>query len=720
MDVRALLDKVSKGRWTAAYRILRDATIFPVIVSALCDQPCRDHCQRTLLGDEALSVRDLEVACVRFAQDRKARFYTIPPKDSRIAVVGAGVAGLACALSLAQKRYPVTVFEKESGWGGVLRSHPRFVQFDADIALQFSTAEADMRLGALVTSLDDLADFDAVYVATGAGADLFGLRDGWDCDLLTTSRPGVFGGGMMCGVTLLEGIAQGAQASKIIEGFVQTGNAIRPPGDYDATKRDRYVTHDGAVRAPRVKVADPSGYSQDEAKLEAARCLQCDCDACLVACEMLRRYRKDPHAIATQVHADMESNPPFSPRTITREVYSCNICGHCASVCPENVDIGALLWFSRVARAAAGVHPTALHDFWMREMDFAASEGAFASPPKGKDTCKYAFFPGCQLGASNPDHVLVSYGFLSEDYDAGILLSCCGAPAYWAGDEARLGAHIQGVRRSWKDLGQPVLVFACATCMSLFGRLLPEVPRVSLYELLAASQKTFPMASYSEAAVFDPCASRDDHAMESSIRTLARRMGVAPVEFEEPNRCCGNGGHIRTANPGLFAEVAQHRAQANDEAYVVYCANCKEVLAAQGKQCSHILDMAYGLPPNARLPGLQEKRENGLRVKRELMKRLQDTEFRPERAPWDRLALTIRDKVQKTLDDRLILSADLKEAIWLAESSENKFIEDKGGTSVASIVKSAITYWVEYRELALGTYEILSAYSHRMRIERGE
>ncbi len=46
MDIRSLLDKAGKGRWVPAYRMLRNATVFPGIVSVLCDQPCRDHCQR--------------------------------------------------------------------------------------------------------------------------------------------------------------------------------------------------------------------------------------------------------------------------------------------------------------------------------------------------------------------------------------------------------------------------------------------------------------------------------------------------------------------------------------------------------------------------------------------------------------------------------------------------------------------------------------------------
>jgi Fe-S oxidoreductase len=720
MDIRAFLEKASKGRWLQAYKTLRNATVFPVIISVLCDQPCRAHCQRALLGDEPIALRDLEVASIRYAKNRKPESYVIPPKEKRIAIVGAGVAGLSCALNLAQKKFPITVFEKENAWGGSLRSHPRFAEFDADIALQFSTVKADFRYGTEIKLLDELAEFDAVYIATGAGGNSFGLLQSWEEDLFTTSIPKVFMGGELCGVTLLEGIAQGIRASLTMEVFLQIGKAQHTYGHSDKNYCDRYLEHDGAVSVPRVEASSPEGYTEEEAKAEAARCLQCDCAKCMVACEMLKKFRKNPHKIAVEVFNDMGVNPPFSVHTLTREVYSCNICGYCKSICPESVDIGALLQFARTARMNAGAHPAALHDFWMREMDFAANEGFFASAARGKSTCDYAFYPGCQLGASNPAHVLKSYEFLLGKFDAGILLGCCGAPAYWAGDEARLRANIEKIKRSWTDIGKPTLVFACATCENLFGLFLPEIKRVSLYELLGAADEIQPERIFAEAAVFDPCAARDDKAMQLGIRKLAAKAGVAIEELREQNRCCGYGGLMRVANPSLYDEITQNRAEASAKPYVVYCANCKEVFASRGKECAHILDMVYGLKPEPGVPSLEDKRKNSLTVKKELMKRIRDIDFEPEIHEWDSLTLKMSDEILQSMNKKLISSADLKEAIWLAEKSGDSFFDEQDGMRLCSMVKPAIIYWVQYKETGPGAYEIFSAYYHRMRFNREE
>ena len=719
LDIRSFLEKAAKGRWLAAYKTLRNAVVFPVIVSALCDQPCRNHCQRVPVGDEAIALRDLEAACIRYTKSRKAESYTIPPKNQRIAVIGAGVAGLSCALNLAQKKFHVTVFERSNGWGGSLRDHPSFAEFDADIALQFSAVEVEFRFESEIKTLAGLAEFDAVYVATGAGGDSFGLLESWDNELLATSEPRVFLGGTLCGATRMEGIAQGVEVSKTIEVFLQTGKAAHTYGSrYDKANCDRYLAHDGAVSKPRVEASSPEGYTEEEAKAEAARCFQCDCVECMVACEMLKRFRKDPDKIAVEVFSDMGVNPPFSIHTLTREVYSCNICGYCKSICPESVDMGSLLQSSRAARMSAGVHPAALHDFWLREMDFATSEASFASAPRGKANCEYAFYPGCQLGASNPAHVRKAYEFLREKYDAGIFLGCCGAPAYWAGDESRLRANVEKIRQSWAGLGKPTFIFACATCESIFSLFLPEIRRVSLYELLAGADEIVPVRAFPEAAVFDPCAARDDNEMQAGVRKLAAKAGVELEELREHNRCCGYGGHMRTANPSLYEEIAQHRAEASGKPYIVYCANCREVFASQGKGCTHILDMVFGLDADPRIPSLQEKRDNSLMIKKDLMMQNKGIDFEPEIHEWDALTLIISEDLQKSMDRKLISAADVKEAIWQAEKSGNKFFDENDGMCLCSMVKSATTYWVQYKEIGPKAYELFSAYYHRMSFDR--
>ena len=131
--------------------------------------------------------------------------------------------------------------------------------------------------------------------------------------------------------------------------------------------------------------------------------------------------------------------------------------------------------------------------------------------------------------------------------------------------------------------------------MTAFKLFLPEVSTVSLYELLAESDRIMPRRSFAEATVFDPCAARDNRQMQSAIRALAGKAEISLEELREPNRCCGYGGHIKVANHQLYQEITRNRANAGEKPYIVYCANCLEVFRSLGKESVHILDIALGL-----------------------------------------------------------------------------------------------------------------------------
>ena len=717
LDVRSFLEKAGNAKWNTAYKTLRNAVVFPAITAALCPSPCESCCQRRLTGDEPVATRLIEEACVKFAKNRQPDIYAIPPKKERIAIIGAGISGLCAALCLAQKKYPVTVYEKNNGWGGALRVHQRFSEFDAELALQFSAAAVEFLFNTEITSLDVLSGFDMIYVATGAGGSDFNLLSDWDSRFLSCSEPRVFLGGALTGVQTLDGITQGKSLSKTADIFFQTGKAFgASEGTCDCTVFPPPVD---TPSVPRVVPSEPARYTGDEAAAEAARCLQCDCDRCMASCEMLGSFRKKPKKIAMEVYTDTQARPPFASHTLTRQAYSCNMCGHCKELCPMDIDLGALLHVSRSDRAEGDIYPQALHDYWLREMDFSTGDGSFYSAPKGGKDCRYVFFPGCQLGAHNPDHVIQSYEFLNKNHDAGIFQGCCGAPAYWAGDVKRQNANFEEIRRIWRALGEMPFVFACASCESVFAMFLPEIPRVSLYELLNRSSDIRPGRIYQSASVFDPCNARKNHETEEAVRRLAQKSGTVLYELPEKNRCCGYGGHIRLANPELYEKITENRAGMGENPYIVYCANCRDVFLSLGKDCVHILEMALNLPRDDRIPKIDEKRENTMKVKSKLMKEIKDEVFTPQTCEWDAVELVVSGELAENIEKKLISLSDIREAIWDAESRGDKFV-DEFGICRCSLQKPVVTYWVTYKIADNGVYEVIEAYSHRMRFSREE
>jgi Fe-S oxidoreductase len=713
LDIRAFIARTRDAQWNRAYKQLQSSLVFPHIVAELCPGGCASMCQRTDALGGAVDVRAIERACVRYAERKTPEKYRLPDRDGRIAVVGAGLAGLSCALSLAQKKYAVTVFERCGAVLPSLAGHPLAADFLADIDLQFSVVDHEVRLDSKVGSLDELSDFDVVYVATGAGGDDFGLIGSWNADDMSAERPGVFLGGELCGMSPMQSVASGAATSKYIEAWLQNGTTLT--GEKDPSLAEAHMLdHTDEAAVPRIEPEAPDGvYAPHEAVEESLRCMLCDCRLCMDACEMLGSFKKRPQKIAIEAYTDTMANPPYSSCNLTRETYSCNMCGKCRSVCPVDIDIGKVLRIGRRGRIESGNQPSAFHGFWMGDFAFATGEGSYYCG--GRD---YLFFPGCKLGESDPRHVARTAAFLKERFGAGTLLDCCGAPAYWAGEDEALAAHTERLRKIWSDAGEPVFVYACAYCARVLEEFLPEIRLVSVYELMSGADVQ-PQDHSGALSVFDPCAAAGRDGMRKAVRALAAASGADAAELPQDSDagCCGFGGHMRTANPGLYDEIMEHRKSLSDNAYLVYCANCAEAFRADGKDCVHILDIVFGLPRRGAPVDLQEKRDNHIAAADGLAA-LYGTEM-PTRQPppWSGVRIDLPPAILSKMNDSLILADDVREAILAAESTGCCFFDPEEGSYLCSLVRQYITYWVKYRKDEDGSCAVMSVYSHRMHFQ---
>jgi hypothetical protein len=321
--------------------------------------------------------------------------------------------------------------------------------------------------------------------------------------------------------------------------------------------------------------------------------------------------------------------------------------------------------------------------------------------------------------------------------------------------------RIESLRAKWEASGKPVFVFACAYCMRLFGGFLPEVEKVSLYELLAetgmnaagtadigaqASRSSVVSGQWSVVsehgdphdmdarasrlhgsfAVFDPCTARDFPDMENAVRKLAVDRGVSITELSEKNHCCGFGGHMRTANPDLYDTVVERRSSANDAPYLVYCANCARTFDLAGKSSAHILDLVFNTDDAAAggNESLQKQRDNAVRAKAALVELYESGDFKPAARPWDDLRVNIPDSLVAEMSARLILFDDVKEAIYESERAGTVFVLPGGNPSGGELrqcclIREVVTTWAQYirHGETAGDYDytVVDVWNHRMR-----
>jgi NADH-quinone oxidoreductase subunit F len=193
MDIPAYITLIRTERFEDAYRVLLQTNPFPSVCGRVCDHKCQSKCRRGKM-DEPIAIKFLK----RFITDNAPRPKIEPvavTRKEKIAVVGAGPAGLTAARDLALRGYKVTVFEELATAGGMLRwaipsyRLPRNIldgEID-DVRALGVEIKCNTRVGKDISFAKVGEEFDYVYLAPGAhksqkmgveGEDLSGVYGG--------------------------------------------------------------------------------------------------------------------------------------------------------------------------------------------------------------------------------------------------------------------------------------------------------------------------------------------------------------------------------------------------------------------------------------------------------------------------------------------------------------------------------------------------------------
>ena len=719
MNVNDFMDKLSRKRYNAAYKVFRDAVTFPGIVAELCPEYCAHNCPRKDLGG-TIQINMLEKSCIAKTTRRDPNDYNLPKKNGNIAIIGAGVSGLACALRLASKKYTVTVFEKADKIGGQLHGMMPEEQFMAEFDLQFKFEEYTLNLNTEITDLKNLAEqgFGAVYIATGAGGNDFGMLS-MDEPAAEVEGMAVFAGGSLAGKNVITAIADGIDFARAIEIFFMTKKIAAP----EPRPESKIQTE---IR--RIPVQDPVGtsenglFSEEELVTEVERCLRCQCDNCRYYCDLTEYLNKWPLKMRDDIMTSTMAADSLVHKTpAIKLINACTQCGLCEETCPGNIQLGGMIKEAKKKLHNLDRQPGPYHQFWVRDTEFA--NGPYAELTRkapGQETCRYAYFPGCHLGAADPEYVEKSYNWLLKvQSDTALMLQCCGLPVDWSGNEAAHAEEINKIREKWELLGRPVMVMACASCMKHFREYLPEIEMISLYEVMEEKGLEPAVKDETVYSVFDPCSARHQDDMRDAVRRLLVKTCAGHEEMldSEKHGCCGYGGNIKEANPGMAKLTAEKRSQLSENPYIVYCINCRDVFFDEGKPVKHILDLMFDITGGDeldRLPTVTERRYNRVALKEHLLENIwgENMESKPELT----YELIVSDEVRDKMNSLRILEEDICFVLEAGEKyGRRTFVPDNDSYKCYREI-GYITCWVEYREKN-GAYEILNLYTHRMKIE---
>jgi glutamate synthase (NADPH/NADH) small chain len=170
-------DLVYRGHWEEAIAALHATNNFPEFTGRICPAPCEESCVLNI-NDDPVTIKLIERSIIDEAWKHDlVRPQSVPARtDKKVAVVGSGPAGLACAQQLARAGHGVVVFERSDRIGGLLRyGIPDFKMEKHHIDRRMKQMEAEgvtfrasVNVGVDITAEELQRDFDAIVMAVGS------------------------------------------------------------------------------------------------------------------------------------------------------------------------------------------------------------------------------------------------------------------------------------------------------------------------------------------------------------------------------------------------------------------------------------------------------------------------------------------------------------------------------------------------------------------------
>ena len=357
MNIPLMIRQIATGKLRDAIETVKKDIALPAVLGRICPKPCERGCRRAAI-DEAVSICLLKryVADIDLESAKPYSPTCKPVQDKHVAIVGAGPAGLVAAYYLQQAGFGCTVFDDHEQPGGMLRYGVPEEDLPRDV-LDKEIAQIE-KLGLTFegkTRIDDSAsleklrkDFDAVFIAFGVPdakvAESMGFKTSEkgiaiDGKTYQTNLPGVFAGGDAVRKRRLtvRAVADGKEAAESIGQYL-SGATVKGParpfntriGKIEDDEKERFAAC--ASNIPRVTASQKGeGFTDEQARQEAARCLHCDCrkaDSC-----KLRQYAQEYGARPTRYKSERRLfvQQAQHPKIIY-ESGKCIDCGLCVQI----------------------------------------------------------------------------------------------------------------------------------------------------------------------------------------------------------------------------------------------------------------------------------------------------------------------------------------------------------------------------------------------------
>ena len=374
MDIPLMNRLIAEGNFKESLKVVKKDIALPAILGYICPAPCEKACRRNQV-DEAVSICSLKKNVALYDLEAQESHFPkkLQPSGKKVAIIGTGPAGLACAFHVLKNGHDCILFDKNPIAGGTLRYDipddklPKLA-LDAEIDI-ITRYGAEFRLNSTITKkifeTEIIPQFDAVVIAMGNFSDSNISDFGYESnnyglninrETFEVNKTGVFA----CGNIIrsrrmaITSVAQGKAAALSVHQFL-SGIEVKKTHrmfnskfgklkEEEITEYTKEATLDRRIELPDGKI---DNYTPEQAQKEAARCMHCDCrkpDSC-----KLRIFADEYQADRKRfIFGDRKViKKYFQHNSIVYEPEKCIRCNMCVDICTLEKD---KLGFSAIGR----------------------------------------------------------------------------------------------------------------------------------------------------------------------------------------------------------------------------------------------------------------------------------------------------------------------------------------------------------------------------------
>jgi NADPH-dependent glutamate synthase beta subunit-like oxidoreductase/ferredoxin len=348
MDIPKMNRLIAQEKYTEAAKIVRQEIALPGILGSICSAPCEKVCRRKDM-ENPLAICQLKAFTAQYSTSfsRKER------KQQKIAIIGAGIAGLSAAYHLLLEGYSCDLFEKETYAGGsvyteINKGNLQQEIFDRDLQV-VKDLGANFYLNTEVNTAKFSAlqkEYDSILIASGGFLPDFHLKGDekgfWvSKENYQSEQKAIF----ICGSAVrkqkmaVKALAMGKEAAYSIGQYLQKGEAKPVHRKFNSrfgTLRKEELGEYLKESYEAERSLQKQMFTSEEAIAEAKRCLHCDCrklDNCKLR-DCADTYQADRRRFAFGDRNSVMKD--FTHEKIVFESEKCIKCGLCIEIAEQN------------------------------------------------------------------------------------------------------------------------------------------------------------------------------------------------------------------------------------------------------------------------------------------------------------------------------------------------------------------------------------------------